>query len=98
MATRAEIKTNIEATRENINNTIVELSNTLHKKTDIKEQIRENPLAGIAVATVFGFVLANVTSPLGKIIFRFAIRSATAAAYGYATKKSIDLITKQIKV
>jgi hypothetical protein len=101
MATRAEIESDIDSTRSHITDTIEELSDIIHKKTDIKKQVSKqiyrNPMGGVAVAALFGFTLATISSPIGKNIFKFLIKSAVAASYGYVTKKGIDIIADKIK-
>jgi len=97
MATRAEIKDNIEQTREHISFTIDEISHIVHKKLDVQEKVRENPMGAVTIAMAFGFTIASFASPIGKILFRIGMKSATAALGAYITKKSIEIVTSRIK-
>lgn len=97
MATRAEIRSNIENTREHISYTVDEISDIIHKKVNLKEKIRENPYGGLLIAATAGFVLATFPTQIGKVIFRIAIKSATAAAGAYVSKQGIDYLVKKIR-
>ncbi len=97
MATRAEIINNIENTRENILHTVDEISGTIHRKINVQEQIKSNPYAAIAIAAALGFSLAALSTPIGKYLFRFAFRSATAAAGAYFSKKGLDYVSGRIR-
>ncbi len=48
----------------------------------------------IALAT--GFTLAAMSSPVGRYLLRFAVKSATAAAGAYISKRGIDFVTNKI--
>jgi|GEM_PF-2725162 len=97
MVSRAEIRNDIELTREHISFTIDEISHIIHKKLDVQEKIKENPLSAMALAVALGFTLASFASPLGKVIFRMGMRSATAALGAYVTKKGIKIIANKVK-
>lgn len=96
MATRAEIEHNIENTRENILYTVNEISDVIHKRMDIKEKIRDNPYAALAVATIAGFAFATFSSPIGRGLYRLAAKSAIAAAGAYASKQGMNFIMNKI--
>lgn len=98
MATRAEIRNDIEQTREHISFTIDEISNIVHKKIEVSEKIKENPLGSVAIAMAIGFTIATFATPIGKTILRIGMKSAIGALGAYATKKGMEAIKNKIQI
>lgn len=96
MATKEEIKVQIESTREHITNTIDQLSDTIHKKMDMREKIRENPYSALAIAVGAGFVLSAFSTSIGKTLFRTITRSALLTFGAYVSKQGAEYISKKI--
>jgi hypothetical protein len=96
MATRSEIRHNIENTRDNITLTVDRISDTIHSKVDIGERIKANPYNYLAIAAIAGFALATFSTPIGKSLMRIALKSATAAAGAYVSKKGMNLVASRI--
>ena len=96
MATKEEIKTHIENARENISNTIDQLSDTIHKKMDVREKIRENPYGALAVAMAAGFVLSTFSTSIGKTLFRTITRSALLTLGAYVSKRGAEYVSGKI--
>lgn len=98
MATRAQIKDDINHTRDHISYTVDKIANIIHKKTDIKGRIKESPLGALSIALAIGFTISTFGSPLTKAVFNVASNSAKAALFGYLTKRSIKVLKRKIKV
>jgi len=97
MASRIQIKDDIEHTREDINSTVNEISDIIHKRIDIKQKVRENPYAALGIAATTGFVIATFPGPFSRILIRFALRAATTAALGYISSKGLDYVSEKLK-
>ena len=97
MATRSEMTNSIEGTRTHISNLIDEISGTVHKRMDWHERVRENPTGAVLAALGVGFVLATISTPIGRVLLRFGARSAFAALGAYASKQGVNYITNKIK-
>lgn len=98
MASRTQIKDNIEHTREDISTTVDEISYIVHKRMNLKKKIRENPYAALCVAATAGFLVGALPSPFGRIIFKFAVRVASTTAFAYASTKGLSYISDIAKI
>lgn len=97
MATSAEIKRNISHTRQQVSETVDDLSNIIHKKIDIQEKVKENPYGALITALATGFILATFTKTFGKSLMKFAFKSGYAAAGAYVSRQGIKYITAKLK-
>lgn len=97
MVSRDEIKSNIETTRENISMTVEELSSTVHHKLDLNQKVKEHPQEALIAAAAGGFLLASFSSPLGRWLIKFALKTAVGAAGAYLSKQGINYLTSKAK-
>lgn len=96
MATREEIRNEINNRREDISTTLDQISDRINKKVNVKERIKDNPYNAILIAAGAGFALATMTTPFGRTLLTFATRSAIAAAGAYMSKKGMKILTDKV--
>lgn len=97
MATRSEIRRNIDNTRSHLSYVIDEISDTVHKRVDWQQKIKDNPAKALAIAVAAGFVLSSIASPITRPLLRFGMKSAFAALGAYASREGMKYITKKIQ-
>jgi hypothetical protein len=97
MVAQSQIEQHIENTRAHISNIVDELSNTVQRRIDWKEKVRENPTNALLLAAGAGFVFASISTPLGKSFLRIGTKSAIAALGAYMSRQGMNFVMDRIK-
>ncbi len=97
MDSKVEIKKEIKDVRNEISETMDELSKCVHDQFDIKEQIKSNPYHVLAGAALIGFVAGSFAGPAGRLVSSLIVRVSSAVISTYMIKKGVTFVSRSIE-
>ncbi len=97
MDTKVEIKKEIKNTRNEISETMDELSKCVHQQFNIKEQVKNNPYHILACAGLIGFIAGSFAGPAGRLVSGLIVRVSSAVISTYLIKKGVTFVSKSIE-
>ncbi len=97
MDSKVEIKKEIKNARNEISDTMEEISKCVHQQFDIKEQVKNNPYHVLAGAALIGFVVGSFAGPAGRLVSGLIVRVSSAVISTYMIKKGITFVGKSIE-